>query len=261
MTESTTPLVGGGQMAADDWQADSDFDQEIVRLAGLSMAAYEVERRTIAKQLDVRASVLDMLVSSAKKENGADDDGKQGQKLRLPEIEPWPESVDGRELIERLQDAITQYVVLTDHEALACALWILHAHAHDWFFISPTLHVSSPEKQCGKSTLLLVLGPMVPRHLPTENITAAALFRTIELVRPTLFIDEADSFIGNSDELRGVLNSSHLKGGGSIRTVGDDYEPRLFSAWCPVVIAGIGRMPATLEDRSVQIQLSRRKAS
>ena len=245
---------------ADDWQGISDLDQEVARLAGLDAAAYEVERKTVAKSLDVRASVLDKLVKAARQENGPDDDGKQGRKLELPEIEPWHEPVDGQELISGLQGAICRHVILSNDEALACALWVLHAHAHDWFFISPKLHISSPEKQCGKSTLLGVLGPMVPRHLPTENITAAALFRTIESARPTLFIDEADSFINNSDDLRGILNAGHLKGGGTIRTVGDEYEPRLFSAWCPVVIAGIGRIPSTLEDRSIQIRLSRRKA-
>ena len=34
-----------------------------------------------------------------------------------------------------------------------------------------------------------------PRPLSTSNTTAAAIFRTIEAARPTLLIDEADTFL------------------------------------------------------------------
>jgi Protein of unknown function (DUF3631) len=44
-----------------------------------------------------------------------------------------------------------------------------------------------------------------------------------------------------------------------IRAVGDDYEPRVFSCHCPVAIAAIGRLPDTVEDRSVAVTLQRRR--
>ena len=65
----------------------------------------------------------------------------------------------------------------------------------------------------------------------------------------------------HNDELRGILNSGHRKGGSIIRTVGDDYEPRQFSTWAPTAISMIGRLPGTLHDRSIHIQLRRRKPS
>jgi hypothetical protein len=37
------------------------------------------------------------------------------------------------------------------------------------------------------------------------------LFRYIEEVRPTLLIDEADSFVKDNEEMRGILNSGHTK--------------------------------------------------
>jgi putative DNA primase/helicase len=86
----------------------------------------------------------------------------------------------------------------------------------------------------------------------------AATFRTIETVRPTLLIDEADTFLGENEELRGILNSGHRKGGHVVRTVGDDFEPRIFSTHCPVAIAQIGKLPDTLADRSVHISMKRR---
>jgi Protein of unknown function (DUF3631) len=78
-------------------------------------------------------------------------------------------------------------------------------------------------------------------------------------VRPTLLIDEADTFIGESEELRGVINSGHARDGQVIRLVGDDFEPRTFSTFCPTVIAAIGTIPGTIEDRSIGVPLRRRK--
>jgi putative DNA primase/helicase len=134
----------------------------------------------------------------------------------------------------------------------------MHSHAHDAAEHSPRLHIASPEKRCGKTTLLSVLWPLVPRPVGTESISTSALFRTIEIARPTLLIDEADSFLGENEGLRGILNAGHSRSGTVIRSVGDDFEPRQFSVWCPTIIAGIGRISATLEDRSITIQLRRR---
>ena len=63
----------------------------------------------------------------------------KGKALDLPEPEPWPEPVDGAELIAGLVEQIARYVILSEHAALAVALWILHAHALDSAFHSPRL--------------------------------------------------------------------------------------------------------------------------
>jgi putative DNA primase/helicase len=112
-------------------------------------------------------------------------------------------------------------------------LWAIHTHAFECFGHSPRLAITSPEKQCGKTTTLDVLGELVARSLPTSNATTAAIFRTIEIVKPTLLIDEADTFLGENEELRGVLNSGHRRGGQILRTVGEGHEPRQFATWAP----------------------------
>jgi len=45
----------------------------------------------------------------------------------------------------------------------------------------------------------------------SSNVSSSALFRVIEEMRPTLFIDEADTFLGGNEELRGILNSGYNK--------------------------------------------------
>ena len=139
------------------------------------------------------------------------------------------------------------------------ALWALHTHVFDCFNHSPRLAITSPEKGCGKTTALDVLRELVARPLPTSNVTVSAVFRTIEIANPTLLIDEADTFLKENEELRGILNSGHRKGTPIIRTVGDDYEPRQFSTWSPAAIAMIGNLPSTLDDRSINVRLRRRK--
>ena len=104
-----------------------------------------------------------------------------------------------------------------------------------------------------------MLAELVARPLPTSNATVAVVFRAVEMAAPTLLIDEADTFLKENDELRGILNSGNRKGGQVARTVGDDHQPRQFSTWAPAAIAMIGRLPDTLEDRSVTVRLRRRK--
>ena len=182
-----------------------------------------------------------------------------GSRVELREHEPWPVEVDGAELINDLQTAILRYVALPKNAALATALWILHSHAHDASTISPLLTVISPEKRCGKTTLLEVIARLVPRSLHIANVTSAALFRAIEAWKPTVLIDEADTFLKHSEELRGVVNSGHNRSSAMVlRTVGDEHEPRHFRTWAPKVVAMIGNPAGTIVDRSVILRMRRR---
>jgi putative DNA primase/helicase len=242
--------------AAEDVQPDDDA--EIARLAALPLLAYDREREAAAKRLGIRrVSILDKAVAAVRGNGGTTP--SQGRPLDFPEIAPWPELANGAELLDELARAIRQYVVLDAHEADAIALWVLGVHAFDAWTIFPRLFVTAPERQCGKSTLLDVLSPLVPRAQTADSITAAALFRTIEAARPTLLLDEADTYARDNEDLRGVLDSGHKRSGSVVRTVGDNHLPRRFSTWAPVALAAIGHLPGTVEDRSIIIRLRRRR--
>jgi putative DNA primase/helicase len=235
----------------------TETDAEIKRLADLPTLAYERERKAAAKKIGIRGEILDKLV---KHERAADEDTKgRGRTFSMPVIEPWPDPVDGAELLDNISTAIRRYVVMPGGAAEIVAMWAVHTHALDSFTASPRLAITAPEKGCGKTLLLDTVACICARPLSTANASASSIFRVIELVRPTLLIDEADTFLKENDELRGVLNSGHRRGGSVLRTVGDDHEPRQFSTWAPVAIAMIGRLPDTLEDRSVTVRLCRRK--
>jgi putative DNA primase/helicase len=196
-------------------------------------------------------------VKAARQKNG--DTKGQGRPLELPEIKPWRGAVNGSELLDEIVACLRDYLVLPSGSAEIIALWVLHTHAFDCFTITPRLAITSPEKGCGKTTLLDVINQLVARPLSTSSVTTSAVFRIVEMKKPTLLIDEADTFLKDNDGLRGVLNTGHRRGGQVTRTVGEDFEPRQFTTWSPAAIAMIGRLPDTLDDRAITIRLRRRK--
>jgi hypothetical protein len=121
------------------------------------------------------------------------------------------------------------------------------------------VNVSSPEKNCGKTTLRDIIALFVPRPLPTENLTIAVLFRLVHSQSPVILADEYDLWLPANEELRGLLNAGHRYGAKVQRCVGDDYDVREFSVYAPAVLCGIGALPATLHDRSIVIRLERAK--
>lgn len=228
---------------------------EIKLLAGLNVIDFEKVRKEKAKELNIRPHVLDRLVS---KERQDEDDRKQGKTMSFTSPQPWKEAIDGEVLLCDICDAIQAYVVLPPHSCMVAALWILHTYLLDSFQVSPRLAINSPMRRCGKTTLLDVLGCLVFKPLSAANVSTAVVFRVVEAHRPTLLIDEGDSFLKKNEELRGVLNSGHRRGGTVLRNVGDEHEPRAFATYSAMAIALIGRLPETLHDRSVVVNLKRR---
>jgi putative DNA primase/helicase len=210
----------------------------------------------------VRASILDKLVQGERlRLNPNSGDGKQGRAISFPEIEPWPEPVNGATLLTEIASAIRSYVVMADHFRDAAALWVLHAWLLDCFLITPRLAIRSPTHRCGKTTLLDVLSCLTPKPLLTANVTPSVIFRVVEAHRPTLFVDEQGDVLHENIELKKILNSGHRRNGSALRNVGDDHEPRAFATYAALAIALIGKLPVELHDRSVVIDLKRRLAS
>lgn len=131
--------------------------------------------------------------------------------LEFTQIEPWPEPVNGPALLDSLAQLIKRFVVLPQWAPETLALWTLHTYAFHLRDVSTYIGVESPEKRCGKTTLLGVLSELVSRPIVAANISSPAFFRVIEETQPTLLIDEADTFLRGNDELRGILNSGYTR--------------------------------------------------
>jgi putative DNA primase/helicase len=224
----------------------------IGELASLDPLEYELGRDLAAAGLGIRVSALDKLVKGRRA-------ARQAENAVLPHwnVEPSAEPVDGAALLNNLRQIFRRYVVLPTGADIVLSLWVLHAWTMDAGDISPLMVLVSPTKRCGKTSVLILMYFLTPRSELSSNITAPALFRYIEDVRPTLLIDEADSFAKDNEELRGILNSGHTKAAANvIRNV--DHKPRRFSTWAPKAIATIGTLADTLEDRAVVVRLQRK---
>ena len=205
---------------------------------------------------------VDAAMATVKAEVASNTAHKIGPIIDTPACEG---EVDGQQLLEKISNIFNRYVILPKGACVALTLWVLFTYALDVFDFSPILALLSPTKRCGKTTLLTILTHLTHWALPTSNISTAALFRAVDRWRPTLLIDEFDSFGGVKEDLRGVLNSGHKKSHAFItRSVGHRHEPKLFSTWCPKSLALIdgkietAGLASTLRDRSIIIHMRRK---
>jgi hypothetical protein len=244
------------QALADRYVSRDDGPPKLDDLNAMSPVQYGQHRGGLAERLGISKQFLDDEYRERRKK--AATKPTAGRDL-VSDPEPWPEPVLGDRLLTELSQAVSRHLVLPVGAADAIALWVIFTHAHDCFQASPLLSVSSPSPECGKSTLLTFLAAVVRYAIPASNVTPAALFRAVDAWHPTLLIDEADTFLKDNDELRGIIDSGHNRQFAFlIRTVGDNHEPQRFSTWAPKAIAFIGKMHATLSGRSISIRLKKK---
>lgn len=185
--------------------------------------------------------------------------------LGLPLASSGPKaSVTGSVILDEIEAFVQRFVVLNKSEIKIISLWIAHTWVFEACDVTPYLAVTSAEMRSGKTRLLETLELIVHQPWRTGRVSAAALARKIENDRPTLLLDEWDvTARGNQDlteTLRGILNAGHRRDG-KVSVCGPKnagYQPTDFRVFCPKVIAGIGKLPETVADRSIQIRLKRK---
>lgn len=177
------------------------------------------------------------------------------------EVEPWHEPVVLSELLDEIAQRIQQHIVGPMVNSYAATLWIAMTYLVDLFDVTALLIITAPEMRCGKSECKRLIGKMVRRPISADNMSAPVLFRCLDLWHPTLLVDEYDTFIKKDEELRGVFNAGHQRGGCVWRCVGDNFTPKAFDVSGAKVLAGIGDLPLTLIDRGILLPLRRKLPS
>ena len=174
--------------------------------------------------------------------------------------------VDLGVLLNRVVAFLKRYVVFTNgSQAIAIALWVLHTHAFNAADSTPYLLITSPEKRSGKSRLLEILNLLVARGWHISGASEAVLFRKIEKDCPTLLLDESDAIFATyaekTEPIRALINAGSRRNGKVSRCVGKNHDVEDFSVFSPKCLAGIenGRLPETIRDRSIPIQLHRKR--
>ena len=99
--------------------------------------------------------------------------------------------------------------------------------------------------------------------MPTSNATPAVIYRSLEKGRPTLIIDEADTFLDDSNALLEILNSGHKRPMAYMHrcesTKYGGYSVKMFWTFCPMVITRMGNVSPALQTRSIVIRMQRAK--
>lgn len=230
------------------------WDETLKRLADLSSLEYEKIRKGEAKRLGVRPSVLDQAVDEVRPVQDCGDSAEE-----CGDIEPWPEPVQVDQVLDEALGTIKRYVVCSDATAVLAVLWIVFTWFIDYLQVAPIAIITSPRPRCGKTTLLQIIAWLSRRSLLASNITGAAIFQVIEAYRPTLLIDETDSFMRRNEQIRGVINSGHTRTTAFVFRAGKkDGLPRKYSTFCAKVLCGIGKQAETITDRAVLLKLRRK---
>ena len=236
-----------------------EIPEKIIEAAcELDIVQYDKQREEIAKKLGIRKPTLDLKVESYRKENAITE--RLEQSSMFTPVKPWPESVNGAELLNEIYETIGRFIVCDERTKIAATLWIAFTWLIDYVQVAPIALITAPEKRCGKSQLLSLIGKMAFRALMASNISSAAIYRVIEAHKPTLLIDEADTFMDDyKSEIGGVINSGHTRDTAYvIRVSGEELEAMQYSTWGAKAIAGIGKRSETIEDRSINLQLRRK---
>jgi len=247
----TTPLPGDDH--ADLVTRENSRLTTLKRLAELSLIDYDLKRTSEAEALGIRPPTLDKLVSAARKEE------TQSKGMDFDDINPWPHPVNPADLLGDIAATVGRFIICCPETACAVALWVAMTWLIDVVQVAPLAVITAPEKRCGKSQLLFLIGKLVCRPLMASNITPAALFRAVDAWKPTLLVDEADAFMRDNEELRGLLNCGHTRDSAYIiRVVGENLTPTRFTVWGAKALAGIGHMADTIMDRSITLELRRK---
>lgn len=245
----------GAETVKTSLRKEDRASEKIKYLSTLPVLQYEQQRESAAENLGIRVSVLDKEVALAKPK-------EEINNAFFEPVVPWDNPVDGRILVFEIVDVFNRFSVLPNGTAMAASLWTILTYCFDLWLTLPILGVLSPEKRCGKSTFMTTLDCLCFKSLSASNISPAAFFRVIELHRPCLLIDEGDTFLKENEVLRGVINSGHTRTQAYVvRCDGENNDPVKFTTWAPKAIAMIGKLPGTIEDRSVIVSLKRKLPS
>jgi Protein of unknown function (DUF3631) len=184
--------------------------------------------------------------------------GKEEEKRRRGEVEPWDEPVDTRALLNELTAQVRRYIVVHDEAvATVITLWICFAWCHEIATFSPILVIQGSDAETAKTTACKVIALLTPRAHVIAEPTGPTLYRFVDRQHPTLLVDDADRLLPRRPDLAHIINSSWTRGI-PIPRWDVSGNVHLYDPFCPKVLSGIDLLahlaPAT-RTRCITAQL------
>jgi len=163
------------------------------------------------------------------------------------------------ELLNDLYRLLTSFIVFeNEDEPVTIVNWVIHTWLIARFEYTPYLHIFSAHKGCGKTQLIKLIAWLSSKGRIEINCTNA-IYRTIDMHKPTICFDEIDTYISEDKrELWGILNQGNEQSGAVVtRYSGPNHKPEEFDLYCAKAFSGIGKekLPDTLQDRSIPVDL------
>jgi hypothetical protein len=233
---------------------------EIKRCVGQAEIDYALDRKETAKRLGIRVSDLDAERERHRRQE------PEGQADDPDAIELLDEPVALADALDEIERVARKYIVATTHDFTILALWSAHAHIvhhqHVRLHRSPRLAIQAIDKGSGKTVLLEIVTELVPRPILGSSVTASSVLRVIDELKPCLLIDEADNVLKDrNSDLLGIPNCGDRRKSArvyrSVPTSNSGWLVQSFSVFGAAAFAGIGELPATLQDRSIVIRMVR----
>ncbi|VAW58295.1 hypothetical protein MNBD_GAMMA08-1530, partial [hydrothermal vent metagenome] len=135
-------------MSIEKEQPRETLEETVTRLAELSPLKYDQVRKTESKKLNIRISTLDDEVQKARCVSNNE------KPSAVEELEPFDESLSTDELLTEISNQLSRHVFLPAGAITALSLWCLGTFSMNAWQLWPKCLITSPEKRCGKTTLV-----------------------------------------------------------------------------------------------------------
>jgi hypothetical protein len=168
--------------------------------------------------------------------------------------------------VDFIAEELQRHIIFENKtHGFAISLWIAGTYLMDNWGLYPKLYINSPERECGKTSLLCMIEAFAYNARMAAAITPSAFYRIIQSEAPTLLIDEADRTLRGNEELNGIINAGHTRRTAvkilSEPTPDGKWKSVEMSLWAPQAFAGIGTQADTLLSRSIKIKMRRKMVS
>ena len=117
---------------------------------------------------------------------------------------PWDAPVDGLVLFKDVYNILGRVMWMSDTARMTVTFWIIASVSSYVFRRLPYLRIKSPDRNCGKSTLIDLLAELLFKPLISADVSPAALYRLAEAAQPTILLDEFD----NPEQIKDLTNCS-----------------------------------------------------
>jgi DNA polymerase-1 len=163
-------------------------------------------------QVNFDKSVREKLNEGAEQSIGADHKDELLAHYDWIKNNPWSDSVELSDILQELYDLTKVYIATEDDTRILAALWVGITYARKECPYLPMLVFWSPEKSCGKTNYMTLVGVTAYRPSLLVNVSPASFHRVVEGSKGTFMIDEAKT-IADDSLMRQFLNSGFNNSG------------------------------------------------